>query len=50
MKQLIITAVFIILAVYLANTYILGGTGSLKGQAERIADIMIDDLSTMNTD
>ena len=44
MKQLIITAVLIVLGVYLANTFILGGTDSMKSEGKRIGELIVEEL------
>jgi len=47
MKQLIITAVLIVLGVYLANTFILGENDSMKSEGIRIGELIVDELSTI---
>ena len=43
MKQFLITFAFIILGVFIVNTFIFGDTG-MKSEAKRIGDVMILDL------
>lgn len=47
MKQFIITVAFIILAVFLVDSFILGESGTMKSEADRFGNEMIDDLSTL---
>ncbi len=44
MKQLIITAVLVVLGVYLANTFILADDNSMKSEGGRIGKLMVDEL------
>ena len=48
MKQFIITLSFIVLAVLLVNTFILGDSGSMKSEAENLGENMIDELNSLN--
>lgn len=47
MKQFIITLAFVILAVFLVNSFVLGDTNSMKSEGTRLGNKMITDLKSI---
>lgn len=47
MKQFIVTLAFVILAVFLVDSFIMGGDDTMKTEGTRLGNIMIDDLQSI---
>lgn len=50
MKGFIITVCFIILAVFLVNSYVSGDTDTMKSESTRIGNSMITDMQDVEKD